>query len=318
MARERLFSPLQLGNVKLNHRIAMAPLTRFRADEDGIPIDIVRDYYTQRASTPGTLIITEATLISPRASGMANVPEIWNSRQIAAWKKITDAIAAGFDGVEIHGANGYLLDQFLQDVCNRRTDNYGGSIENRARFGLEVTRAIITAVSDSKKVTIRLSPWTDFDGKRMGDPVPQFCYMVSELKKLGLAYLHLVESRYAGDVATASYHVLTRRNDPFIKLWGPQTPIILAGGFTAETAEKATEEIYADSNLCCKLLLICTLPGSKVSDNWSFGWRHAFCQIATTCMTSVVPPNQHHTTLERCTSLAKHRSLPALRWSRTP
>ncbi|KIW98486.1 uncharacterized protein Z519_00147 [Cladophialophora bantiana CBS 173.52] len=321
MAGERLFSPLQLGNVTLDHRIVMAPLTRYRADEDGVPIDIVRDYYTQRASTPGTLIITEATLISPRASGIANVPGIWNSRQIAAWKKITDAVhekecfvflqlwalgrradaqllqcaeggpypvvsasampaedgaraphaltpdeiqlfiddfasaaknamAAGFDGVEIHGANGYLLDQFLQDVCNHRTDNYGGSIENRARFGLEVTQAIITAVSDSKKVAIRLSPWTDFDGKRMVDPVPQFCYMISELKKLGLAYLHLVESRYAGDVATASYHVLTRRNDPFIKLWGPLTPIILAGGFTPETAKKVTEELYADSNLC--------------------------------------------------------------------
>ncbi|KAH0840797.1 Chanoclavine-I aldehyde reductase [Fonsecaea pedrosoi] len=321
MSGERLFSPLQLGHAKLAHRIVMAPLTRFRADDDGVPMEFVPLYYAQRASTPGTLLITEATLISPRASGVANVPGIWSSKHIAAWKKVTDAVhekkcfiflqlwalgrradpdllqraeggpyplvsasavplskdasvpralsheeiqmfiddyaaaarnamAAGFDGVEIHGANGYLPDQFLQDVCNRRTDDYGGSIENRARFPLRVAKELIAAVGDSKRVAIRLSPWTDFDGQRMADPVPQFSHLISELKKLDLAYLHLVESRYAGDVANASYHVLTRRNDPFIQLWGSEAPIILAGGFTAETAKKATDEVYTNSNLC--------------------------------------------------------------------
>lgn len=321
MKRDVLFSPLSLGNVKLNHRIVLAPLTRYRADDDHVPLDMVRDYYAQRASTPGTLLITEATFISHRIRGEANVPGIWNSEQIAAWKKVTDAvhekqsfiflqlwamgrranpeflrraeggpypvvgpsevpakegdpaphaltvdeiesyiqdyasaaknaIAAGFDGVEIHGANGYLPDQFLQDISNLRNDRYGGSIEKRARFGLEVTKAIIEAVGDSKKVAMRLSPWTFSDGKRMANPVPQFSYMISELKKLDLAYLHLVESRYDGDVAGALYHVLTHRNDPFIEIWGSEAPIILAGGFTAETARKATNEVYTNSNVC--------------------------------------------------------------------
>lgn len=325
MGNERLFSPLQLGHIKLNHRIIMAPLTRYRADDEHVVADIAKDYYAQRASTPGTLLITEATLISPRASGLANVPGIWSSRQIAAWKRVTEAVhakqcfiylqlwalgrraapelleraeggpypvvsasavpmkpaaegghvphalsteeiqvfiddyataaksamAAGFDGVEIHGANGYLVDQFLQDVCNKRTDDYGGSIEKRARFGLEVTKAVIAAVGgDGNKVAMRLSPWTDFDGRKMDDPVPQFLYMISELKKLDLAYLHLVESRVSGDVAAAVYHTLTRRNDPFIERWGSQAPIILAGGFTPETAKKVAGEMHTEQNVC--------------------------------------------------------------------
>ena len=324
MVHESLFSPLKLGNVKLAHRIVMAPLTRFRADDEHVQIDIAKEYYDQRASVPGTLLIAEATVISPRASGYKNVPGIWNSKQIAAWKEITDAIhvkqcfiylqlwalgrvavpenlecaeggpypvvsasavpmmpvedggqvphaltaediqvfikdyataaknamAAGFDGVEIHGANGYLIDQFWQDVCNKRTDDYGGSIEKRARFGLAVTRAVIEAVGDGKKVGMRLSPWTDFQGMKMKDPVPQFLHIISELKKLDLAYLHLVESRLSGDAATAVYDAVTRRNDPFVELWGSQAPLILAGGFTPETAEKVVSEIYTGENVC--------------------------------------------------------------------
>lgn len=302
--------------------MVMAPMTRYRADDDGVPMDIVREYYAQRASTPGTLLITEATLISPRASGIANVPGIWSPNQISAWKKVTDAVhekkcfiflqlwalgrradpellrradggpypvagpsakpavdgaqpphvltqeeiqllvddfasaarnamAAGFDGVEVHGANNYLPDQFLQEASNQRTDEYGGSIPNRARFALDVTKAIIAAVGgDSKKVAFRLSPWSEFVDGKSPNPEPQFSYVISELKKLHVAYLHLVESRYAGDAATAAYHVLTRRNDPFIELWGSKAPIILAGGFTPETAKRASEEVYANSNMC--------------------------------------------------------------------
>lgn len=337
MAPEQLFRPLKLGNIELSHRIIMAPLTRFRADDSHVPIADVRDYYAQRASTPGTLLIAEATLISPRASGTANVPGIWSPAQIAAWKGVTDAvhakkcfiflqlwalgrradpellkhaeggpyplvsastvpirdenplssprsaeetqlliphalsaeemrcfiddyasaaknaITAGFDGVEIHGANGYLVDQFLQEASNQRTDSYGGSIEHRSRFGLDVTKAVIAAVgNDSKKVAMRLSPWSDSTGgaRSTVDPVPQFSHIISQLKKLDLAYLHLVESRYAGTVATAAYDALTRRNDPFIELWGSEAPIMLAGGFTPETARKITEEIHPDRDVC--------------------------------------------------------------------
>jgi NADPH2 dehydrogenase len=161
-----------------------------------------------------------------------------------------NAIAAGFDGVEVHGANGYILDQFFHDTCNKRTDEYGGSIENRARFGLEITKAIIEAVGDSKKVAVRLSPWAFDQMESSGDPVPQFLHIISELKKLDLAYLHLVESRVSGTPDTAVYKTLTRRNVPFVELWGSEIPIILAGGFTPDSARKALDEIYEGDNVC--------------------------------------------------------------------
>lgn len=83
-----LFTPLKVGNVLLQHRIVMAPMTRYRADDDHIPTDMMTLYYSQRASTPGTLLITEGTFISPRAGGNDNAPGIWNKEQIIAWKKV--------------------------------------------------------------------------------------------------------------------------------------------------------------------------------------------------------------------------------------
>ena len=100
---------------------------------------------------------------------------------------------AGFDGVEVHGANGYLVDQFLQDVSNARTDEYGGSIENRARFALEVMDALVDAVGASRSA-IRLSPWSTYQDMRMEDPIPQFTHFVEQLKARhpDLAFLHVV------------------------------------------------------------------------------------------------------------------------------
>lgn len=320
MAHEQLFLPLKLGNLNLSHRVVMAPLTRFRADDRHIPLDMVAEYYAQRASMPGTLLIAEATFISPRASGQPNAPGIWNSNQIAAWQRVTDAVhakgcfiflqlwalgrrampdllaraeggpypvvgpspiavqngpvprelsrdeiqlfiedyaaagrnamLAGFDGVEIHAANGYLVDQFCQAACNKRTDEYGGSVANRSKFALEVTQAIIRAVGDSRKVAVRLSPWSEFAADSSA-VVAQFGHVITELKKLDLAYLHLVESRVGGvDARDAIYHRFTGRNDPFIELWGEQAPIILAGGFTPETATKVVGEYYKDKKVC--------------------------------------------------------------------
>ena len=102
---------------------------------------------------------------------------------------------AGFDGVEVHGANGYLIDQFLQDVSNKRDDAYGGSIENRARFALEVMDSVVAAVGQSK-TAIRLSPWGRYQDMRMEDPVPQFTYLVDELKQRhpNLAYIHVISA----------------------------------------------------------------------------------------------------------------------------
>ena len=90
----RLFTPLKIGPVTTSNRIVMAPLTRFRADDNHVPLPIVAEYYGQRASTPGTLLITEATFISARAGGYANVPGLWNAEQLASWKKVTDAVHA--------------------------------------------------------------------------------------------------------------------------------------------------------------------------------------------------------------------------------
>ena len=151
---------------------------------------------------------------------------------------------AGFDGVEIHGANGYLIDQFTQDVCNKRTDKWGGSVEDRARFGIEVSKAVVAAVG-AERTGIRLSPWSTFQGMRMEDPVPQFSYLVEELKKLKLAYLHLVESRISGNADVETFDLI----DPFIDIWAHTSPILLAGGFKPDSAKRAVEEQYKDKDI---------------------------------------------------------------------
>ena len=145
---------------------------------------------------------------------------------------------------EIHGANGYLVDQFTQDVVNQRTDKWGGSMENRARFGLEVAKAVCNAVG-ADKTGIRLSPWSTFQGMKMQDPVPQFSYLLKGLKDLKLAYVHLVESRIAGNADVEA----TEKNDPFIDLWADTSPILLAGGFTEDSARVCTEKEYKDKDL---------------------------------------------------------------------
>ncbi|KAG1793763.1 uncharacterized protein BJ212DRAFT_1414587 [Suillus subaureus] len=227
-----LFSPIRIGNIGLQHRVVLAPLTRLRAHANHVPSPQAPAYYSQRGSTPGTLLVTEATFISQKAGGYDNVPGIYTDAHVEEWKKVTEAvhekgsfiflqlwalgraaetavlakennspyvsaspiaipgktdvpraltrdeikeyvatyttaaknaIRAGFDGVEIHGANGYLIDQFIQDVTNQRTDEYGGNIENRARFALEVTDAVVEAVG-AEKTAFRISPWGVFSG----------------------------------------------------------------------------------------------------------------------------------------------------------
>ncbi|KAG2082356.1 hypothetical protein BD769DRAFT_1545217 [Suillus cothurnatus] len=122
-----------------------------------------------------------------------------------------NAIRAGFDGVEIHGANGYLIDQFIQDGTNQRTDEYGGSIENRSRFALEVTDAIVEAVG-AERTAFRISPWGVFSGMGMAEPKPQFSYLVEQLRKHKLAYIHVVEPMPA--------EVSDEKNSDFIRdIW---------------------------------------------------------------------------------------------------
>jgi N-ethylmaleimide reductase len=266
-----LFSPYKLGNLTLANRVVMAPLTRNRAGAGLVPSEFAADYYSQRASAG--LIITEATQVSKQAQGYQDTPGIYTPEQIAAWRKVTDAvhakggrifaqlwhvgrvshvdlhdgeppvapsairaatktfvnggfadvsepravelheirgivdsfrqaaanaIEAGFDGVEIHGANGYLLDQFLRETANKRTDAYGGSIENRARLLIEVTAAVAAEIG-ANRTGVRLSPVSPAGGVvPASNEQPQYDYVVKKLDGLGIAYIHVVEGTTAG------------------------------------------------------------------------------------------------------------------------
>ena len=265
-----LFSPINLGAIALKNRMVMAPLTRNRAGEGGVPHDLNATYYAQRASAG--LIITEATPISAMAHGYPALPGIYTPEQVAGWQKVVKAVhdkggkivlqlwhvgrishpslldgalpvapsaikpagkaftykglvdyvepraldanelpvivqdyvhatkcalEAGFDGVEIHAANGYLLDQFLRDGSNKRTDNYGGSFENRARLLMEVTEAVV-AVAGNNKVGVRLSPVNPFNDMQDSNPQALFNHVTEQLNIFNLAYLHVVEGGIHG------------------------------------------------------------------------------------------------------------------------
>ncbi|CAG8604738.1 4150_t:CDS:2 [Acaulospora colombiana] len=269
-----LFSPIRVGRLDLAHRVVLAPLTRCRADSAHVHGDLAVTYYEQRASVPGTLLITEATFIAPEASGLNGVPGIWSREQIAAWKKVTDAVhakgsiiylqlwalgrQANPKALEKEGGYPYVSSsdvpmqgkpkprplfkfevekyvdlyakaaenaiEFIQDVCNTRTDEYGGSIENRARFALEVTKAVTAAVD-----------------MRMKDPIPTFEYLIQELHDgfPQLAYIHLVEPRIAGDKdgREKDPEIKVDSNDFAKRIWG-ERPYISAGGYTPESAVK--------------------------------------------------------------------------------
>lgn len=177
----------------------------------------------------------------PRALGTTEVKEIVETfRQVAA-----KAIVAGFDGVEIHGANGFLIDQFLQDGSNHRTDEYGGSVENRMRFLLEVLDAVGGDIG-MKRTALRLSPHGNLGGLSDSGIVGHFTSIIKEVSKRGLAYLHLIEPRASsaglGDDASidsANNAALFRR---FFK-----GPAITAGGYKAVSGAAAVEARLADA-----------------------------------------------------------------------
>lgn len=150
----------------------------------------------------------------PRALELDELPGIVNDfRQAAA-----NAIEAGFDGVEIHGANGYLLDQFAKDSANVRTDAYGGSVENRARLTLEVATAVVEEIG-AERTGIRISPVSPANGVSSSAPQAQFDYIVDQLDALGIVYIHVVEGATGGprDVAPFDFGSLRRRfNNTYI------------------------------------------------------------------------------------------------------
>ncbi len=155
------------------------------------------------------------------------------------------AKAAGFDGVEVHGANGYLLEQFLLAGSNRRTDRYGGSVENRARFYLEVVAAV-TAVWGGDRVGARLSPANTYGGVDDPDRWGVFSYLVEQLDRFRLAYLHFVEPRVAGNTDRARYdeRLSSRNFRPFMT---GNTRLVSAGGHDDASATQAVERGEADA-----------------------------------------------------------------------
>lgn len=305
---EKLFTSLNVGELKLKNRVVMAPLTRSRASgaDTRTPNDLMQKYYVQRASAG--MILTEATIVTAMGAGYERTPGIYAEEHVEGWKKITSAVhqagglilcqlwhvgrisdpqllggqlpvapsaiqpaghvsllrplrpyvtpraletseiagvveafrkgaenaqRAGFDGVEIHGANGYLIDQFLQDGSNKRQDQYGGSVENRARLMLEVADAAIS-VWGPGRVGMHLAPRSDSHDVSDSNPAQTFGYAARELGRRKLAFLCARES------------LKTPRLGPELKKqFGG---IYIANeGFTQETAEQILAKGEADA-----------------------------------------------------------------------
>jgi N-ethylmaleimide reductase len=178
---------------------------------------------------------------TPRALETSEIAGVVDSFRQGA----RNALNAGFDGVEIHGANGYLIEQFLQSHTNLRTDRYGGSIANRARFLMEVTQAVIE-VWGANRVGVRLTPYGIANGSGEADPMPLYTHVVQALDPLGLAYLHFIEPRSSG----AGRAEVNHQNVPsamvlFRPIWNGV--LMTAGGFTGETANAAIADGHADA-----------------------------------------------------------------------
>lgn len=183
--------------------------------------------------------------VEPRALATDEIPGIIDDYVQAA----ENALEAGFDGVEIHGANGYLIDQFIQDSTNKRDDQYGDSVENRARFALEVTEAVADAIG-SDKVGIRLSPSGEFNDMHDSNPKHTFTYLINQLNQFNLAYLHLVEP--LSDVSDLENYLV--EVTPFFRNIYEGT-IIACGGHTKESGNEAIGENNTDLVAYAQLFL---------------------------------------------------------------
>jgi N-ethylmaleimide reductase len=303
-----LFSPGRIDGFDTKNRMIMAPMTRCRANAAGIPQDVMVEYYSQRASAG--LIVTEGTAPSAVGLGYARTPAIETAEQVAAWKKIVDAVhakggrifsqfmhvgrighsanrytkadlvapsairadgqmwtdamqmqptdmprelalheipgvveeystatkhamAAGFDGVELHSASGYLPMQFLSTNTNQRTDAYGGAVANRIRFAVEVLEAMAKAAGSASKVGIKISPAMPFNDIHDADPVETYTTLVKCIGTMGLAYLHVMQS-----APEPNYFAMLR---PLFK-----GPFAAGGGFTKESGEALLKSGGAD------------------------------------------------------------------------
>lgn len=306
----KLLQEITIGNLKLQNKMAMAPMTRSRADLKGVVNDLTVLYYTQRASAG--LLITEAINISEQAMGSPLTPGIFNNIQIEAWKKVTksvhenggkiiaqlwhtgrvghsidkggilpvapsaiaiqgqqhftsqgpkdyetpraleasevklivqdykqaaiNALEAGFDGVELHAAFGYLPNQFLVESSNQREDEYGGSMENRSRFVIEVMQAMVDAIGENK-VAIKLSPSIPYNSIIDSNPTDLYSYLLLELNKMPLLYIQLMNAMFPTDN-------LPQYPRDVIGVFGKQThhAVMANGGYNRETGEQELEK----------------------------------------------------------------------------
>ena len=313
MADDKLFKPLNLGDLELKNRIVMAPMTRGRAGETRVPNELMAEYYFQRASAG--LLITEATVVSPQGNGWIGSPGIYSGEMVEGWRIITqklkptgtpiflqlwhcgrashsdfhdgalpvsasavkligdkihtpigkkdyetpraltleeiqatvndyrtaaaNAKAAGFSGIEIHSANGYLINQFLDSKTNLRADDYGGSLENKYRFLGEVLAAVME-IWPSHRVGVRLSPNGVFNDMGSPDYRKTYIYTIKELNKLDLGYVHIMDGLAFG------FHEL---GEPMTlaEFRAEYDGIIMGNcGYTRESAEERLMAGHAD------------------------------------------------------------------------
>ncbi len=311
---EKLFEPVTIGPLRLKNRIVMAPMTRNRANREGIPSDHAPLYYAQRASAG--LIVTEGTQPSASGQGYARTPGMHTSAQIEAWRKVTEAVhakggtvflqlmhtgriahrlnraidappvapsavraagqiytdalglqaysmpralateeipalideyrqatinalAAGFDGIELHAANGYLPMQFLSPNSNQRTDRYGGTVQNRARFVIETLEAMVDGAGTAGRIGVRVSPGNTFNDMHDADPHGTYVYLAGAVSRMGLAYLHVQRAPASAQAAPALDAVALLR--PYF-----EGPLIATGGLDRESANRLLAENGAD------------------------------------------------------------------------
>ena len=306
----KLLESTKIGNKILKNRMVMAPMTRSRADINGIVNHSTSIYYSQRASAG--LIISEAINISQQAAGSPFTPGIYSKEQIEAWKEVTravhqqggiiyaqlwhtgrvghslvktgnlpeapsaiaiegqqhftmegmkdyetprelteeeitriiqdykqaatNALEAGFDGVELHAAFGYLPNQFLAESSNKRKDNYGGSLENRNRFVIEVMQEMVDAIG-ADMVAIRISPTSTYNSISHENPVEQFTLLINELNNMPLSYIHIMNVPFPAD-KFPQYPL--NSVETFGKI--SKHPIIANCGYNRETGEAELEK----------------------------------------------------------------------------
>lgn len=314
-----LFDPVIIGDITASNRVVMAPLTRDRAGPRAVPMEMAVTYYRQRASAG--LIVTEGTQISPQGQGYLDTPGIHSMEQVAAWRRVTDAIheaggrvavqlwhvgrishtsilgpdhvpvsstaqiakartftangfqpvsrpralsaaeiaavvdefrvaarnamLAGFDAVEVHGAHGYLVEQFLRDTVNDRTDEYGGPIENRARFATEVMTAIANEIGGGR-AGLRISPVSPVNDSGLDSSTHDtYEFLIENMSKLKLAFIHVVEGETGGarDNVLFDYAGLKDR----FKSGNQHGAWIVNNGYTRRMAMDAVEQNKADA-----------------------------------------------------------------------